>query len=64
MEPLRWIADNAGKDGSVIMDNVKKSPKGVGYDADNDEFVNMVERGIIDPTKVVRTERKMPPVSP
>jgi chaperonin GroEL len=55
MEPLRWIAENAGKDGSVIIDNVKKSPKGVGYDAENDEFVNMVEKGIIDPTKVVRT---------
>jgi chaperonin GroEL len=54
-EPLRWIADNAGKDGSVIVDNVQKSAKGVGYDAENDEFVNMVEKGIIDPTKVVRT---------
>ena len=54
-EPLRWIANNAGKDGSVVIDSVKKSPKGVGYDADNDEYVNMVEKGIIDPTKVVRT---------
>jgi len=54
-EPLRWIADNAGQDGSVIIDNVKKSPKGVGYDAESGEFVNMVEKGIIDPTKVVRT---------
>ncbi|HEY98553.1 MAG TPA: chaperonin GroEL [Dehalococcoidia bacterium] len=54
-EPLRWIADNAGQDGAVIVDNVKKSPKGVGYDAEDNEFVNMVEKGIIDPTKVVRT---------
>jgi len=54
-EPLRWIADNAGQDGAVIVDNVKKSPKGVGYDAEYNEFVNMVEKGIIDPTKVVRT---------
>jgi chaperonin GroEL len=54
-EPLRWIADNAGQDGAVIVDNVKRSPKGVGYDAENNEFVNMVEKGIIDPTKVVRT---------
>jgi chaperonin GroEL len=54
-EPLRWIATNAGKDGSVVVDTVKKSPKGVGYDAEDDEFVNMVEKGIIDPTKVVRT---------
>ena len=54
-EPLRWIADNAGKDGSVIVDTVKKSPKGVGYDAENDEFTDMAAKGIIDPTKVVRT---------
>ena len=54
-EPIRWIATNAGKDGSVIMDAVQKSPPGVGYDALADEFVNMVEKGIIDPTKVVRT---------
>jgi chaperonin GroEL len=54
-EPLRWIADNAGKDGSVIIDTVKKSPKGVGYDAENDEFTDMAKKGIIDPTKVVRT---------
>jgi chaperonin GroEL len=55
IEPLRWIADNAGKDGSVIIDAVKKAKKGTGYDAETDEFVDMVERGIIDPTKVVRT---------
>jgi chaperonin GroEL len=54
-EPLRWIASNAGKDGSVIIDQVKKSKKGIGYDAENDEFVDMVAKGIIDPTKVVRT---------
>jgi len=54
-EPLRWIADNAGKDGSVIVDTVKKSPIGVGYDADADEFTDMAKKGIIDPTKVVRT---------
>jgi len=54
-EPLRWIATNAGKDGSVIIENVKKSKKGVGYDAENDEYVDMVSKGIIDPTKVVRT---------
>ena len=54
-EPIRWIAENAGKDGSVIIDAVKKSAPGVGYDASDDEFVNMVEKGIIDPTKVVRS---------
>ena len=54
-EPIRWIALNAGKDGSVIVDMVKKSPLGVGYDAVADDFGNMVEKGIIDPTKVART---------
>ena len=54
-EPIRAIANNAGKDGSVIVDSVKKSKVGVGYDAENDEFGNMVAKGIIDPTKVVRS---------
>jgi len=54
-EPIRWIADNAGKDGSVIVDAVKKSKAGIGYDAEADEFGDMVEKGIIDPTKVVRS---------
>ena len=54
-EPIRAIADNAGQDGSVIVDAVKKSKIGVGYDADAGEFGNMVEKGIIDPTKVVRS---------
>ena len=54
-EPIRWIATNAGKDGSVIIDAVKKSKKGFGYDAEKDEFGNMIEKGIIDPTKVVRS---------
>jgi len=54
-DPIRWIADNAGKDGAVIVDAVKKSPAGVGYDAEAGEFGNMIEKGIIDPTKVVRS---------
>jgi len=54
-DPIRCIADNAGKDGSVIVDAVKKSPAGVGYYAEAGEFGNMVEKGIIDPTKVVRS---------
>ncbi len=57
-EPIRLIATNAGKDGSVIVDTVKKSPAGVGYNADADKFGNMVEMGIIDPTKVVRSALK------
>ena len=54
-EPIRWIAINAGKDGSVVVDTVKKSNTGVGYDAAADEFGDMMEKGIIDPTKVVRS---------
>jgi chaperonin GroEL len=54
-EPIRLIASNAGKDGAVIADAVKKSPVGVGYNAETDQFGNMVEMGIIDPTKVVRS---------
>ena len=55
IEPLRWIASNAGKDGSVVVDAVRKSAPGAGYDAEADEFGDMVKKGIIDPTKVVRT---------
>jgi chaperonin GroEL len=54
-EPIRWIAVNAGKDGAVIVDAVKKSKAGAGYDAEAGDFVDMVERGIIDPMKVVRS---------
>ncbi len=54
-EPIRWIAQNAGRDGSVVVDTVKKSPPGIGYDAEADDFGDMVKKGIIDPTKVVRS---------
>jgi len=54
-EPIRWIAINAGKDGSVVIDAVKKSEPGSGYDAEAGEFGDMVAKGIIDPTKVVRS---------
>ncbi len=54
-EPLRQISKNAGIDGSVIVENVKSSHKnGYGYDALKGEYVDMIERGIIDPTKVTR----------
>jgi chaperonin GroEL len=53
-EPLRRIAINAGKDGSVIVQQVKQLKKGEGYDALRDEFGNMQEKGIIDPLKVTR----------
>jgi len=54
-EPIRCLATNAGRDGSVIVDAVKKSEVGVGFDADAGDFGNMVDKGIIDPTKVVRS---------
>jgi chaperonin GroEL len=54
-EPIRFIAENAGRDGAVVVDTVKRSPKGWGYDGMADDFGAMIEKGIIDPTKVVRT---------
>lgn len=54
-EPIRWIANNAGKDGAVIVNTVKNSNKGIGYNAETGEYGNMVDMGIIDPTKVVRS---------
>lgn len=53
--PLRQIVENAGVDGSVVVEKVKNSDEGVGYDAYNDKYVNMVEEGIVDPTKVTRS---------
>jgi chaperonin GroEL len=53
-EPLRRIAINAGKDGSVIVQQVKNLKVGEGYDAAKDEFGNMMAKGIIDPLKVTR----------
>ena len=53
-EPIRRIATNAGLEGSVIVEEVRKRPFGEGYDAAKGEYVNMIERGIIDPLKVTR----------
>ena len=55
-EPVRQIAANAGVEGSVIVDKIKRAKKpGYGYDALNDRYVDMTEAGIIDPTKVTRS---------
>ena len=54
-EPIKCIAFNAGVEGSVVVDNVKKSKPGVGYDAAKNEYGDMLKKGIIDPLKVVRT---------
>ena len=53
--PLFHIAANAGLEGAVIVNKVKESEDAVGFDAYNEEYVNMVESGIIDPVKVTRT---------
>ena len=54
-EPVRQIAYNAGYEGSVIIDKLKNSPVGTGFNAANGEWVDMVESGIIDPVKVTRS---------
>jgi len=54
-EPVRQIATNAGYEGSIIVEKVKSSPKGVGFDALHSEYVNMIEKGIVDPAKVTRS---------
>lgn len=54
-EPVRQIAENAGEEGSVIVTKLKGQKPGVGYNAANDEWVDMVEAGIVDPTKVTRS---------
>lgn len=54
-EPLRQIAENAGLEGSVIVARLKSEEKGIGYNAATDQWVNMIEAGIVDPTKVTRS---------
>lgn len=54
-EPVRQIAINAGQDGSVVVNEVKKSDKGIGYNAATDVYEDMIAAGIVDPTKVTRT---------
>ncbi|WP_044934323.1 chaperonin GroEL [Pseudobutyrivibrio sp. LB2011] len=53
--PLFYIAANAGLEGSVIINKVRESEVGIGFDAYNEEYVNMVKAGILDPVKVTRT---------
>ena len=54
-EPMRQIATNAGVEGSVIIEKIKTSEVGMGYDALNGTYVNMIKAGIVDPTKVTRS---------
>ncbi|HHV97178.1 MAG TPA: chaperonin GroEL [Clostridiaceae bacterium] len=54
-EPVRQIASNAGLEGSVVVDKIKNSEPGIGYDVLGEKYVNMIEVGIVDPAKVTRT---------
>ena len=54
-EPVRQIAQNAGFDGAVIIEKIKNSAVGVGFDALKEEYVDMIKVGIVDPTKVTRS---------
>ena len=51
--PIRQIAENCGEDGSVVADEVRGQKTNVGYDVETGGFVDMYERGVIDPAKVV-----------
>jgi chaperonin GroEL len=53
-EPMRWIAQNAGFDGSIVIEKVRNEKGNYGFDAQKEEYTDMVKAGIIDPTKVVR----------
>jgi len=53
--PVRQIVDNAGLEGSVIVNKLKEQEKGIGFDVLAEKYVNMVDAGIIDPTKVTRS---------
>ena len=53
--PLFTIADNAGVEGAVVVNKVKEAKEGIGYDAYREEYVDMMEAGILDPAKVART---------
>src|SRR5436190_569114 len=53
-EPIRQIVENAGVEGSVVVDKVRKEKTNIGFDAQTEQYVDMLQAGIIDPTKVVR----------
>jgi chaperonin GroEL len=53
-EPIRQIVANAGVEGSVVVDRVRKEKTNIGFDAQTEQYVDMLQAGIIDPTKVVR----------
>ena len=54
-EPLRWIATNAGHEGSIVVQKVREMGPEEGFNAQTETFENLVQAGVIDPTKVVRS---------
>ena len=55
VEPLRWIAENAGQEGYVVVEKVRDLPIGQGLDAATGEYTDLIARGVIDPVKVTRS---------
>jgi chaperonin GroEL len=53
--PIRQIAENAGAEGSIVVEKVRAGKAGFGFNAQTDEYEDLIEAGVIDPTKVVRT---------
>jgi chaperonin GroEL len=53
-EPIRWIAENAGVEGSIVVQKVRESSGSFGFNAETEEYEDLVAAGIIDPTKVTR----------
>ena len=54
-QPIRTLCENAGLEGSVVVEHIKKEKKNVGFNVDTEEYVDMFEAGVIDPTKVTRS---------
>jgi chaperonin GroEL len=54
-EPIRQLAGNAGLEGSVVVQRVKEEKVNIGYDVNQDAYVDMIDAGVIDPTKVTRS---------
>src|SRR6184192_3206509 len=54
-EPLRWIANNAGAEGSIVLDKVKNGKAAFGFDAAKEEYGDLIKAGVVDPTKVTRS---------
>jgi len=54
-EPARWIANNAGQEGNIVVGKIREMAAETGYNAQTGTFENLIEAGVIDPTKVVRS---------